>query len=209
MKRIEALAAWLFGLGFTVLGIAVAIETVMRKVFNQSLQGVDELGGYILAVGAALAFTVALVGRGHIRIDLVHDKLPRPVRLVLNIVATATLALSAVALLAMAYTSFQDTLAYGSVSQTPWATPLKYPQVVWLAALALFALISLAYLVYVLWLAISGNTRRLDERFAPRSSREELQEELDDLQKRMSGSTQGGAGALPSDGPAPKHGAHS
>ena len=79
----------------------------------------------------------------------------------------------------------------------------------WQVALALFALISLAYLVYVLWLAISGNTRRLDERFAPRSSREELQEELDDLQKRMSGNTQAESGATPSDGSAPRRGAQS
>ena len=45
MKRLESLAASIFGLAFLVLAIAVTIETIMRKVFNQSLQGVDELGG--------------------------------------------------------------------------------------------------------------------------------------------------------------------
>jgi hypothetical protein len=126
-------------------------------------------------------------------------------------VATAALALSATALAAMAWTSFQDTLAYGSVSQTPWATPLKYPQVVWLAALSLFAAISAAYFVYVVWLAVSGNIRRLDERFAPRSSREELQEELDDLRKRIGGNNQPGhdagleQGNKSADGPGPRH----
>ena len=56
MKRLETLGAWLFGAIFLLLSFAVAVETMMRKVFNVSLQGVDELGGYALAIGAALAF---------------------------------------------------------------------------------------------------------------------------------------------------------
>jgi len=66
MKKLEGLAASIFGLAFLVLAVAVTIETVMRKVFNQSLQGVDELGGYILALAGALSFSVALVARAHI-----------------------------------------------------------------------------------------------------------------------------------------------
>ena len=54
MKKLESLAASIFGLAFLVLAIAVTIETIMRKAFNQSLQGVDELGGYILALAGAL-----------------------------------------------------------------------------------------------------------------------------------------------------------
>ena len=51
---------------FTVniaVSLVVAVETVMRKVFNVSLQGADELGGYALAVGATIAFSMALLGR--------------------------------------------------------------------------------------------------------------------------------------------------
>ncbi len=54
----------------------VAVETVVRKVFNFSLQGADELGGYALAVGATIAFSLALLGRTHIRVDVFHDRLP-------------------------------------------------------------------------------------------------------------------------------------
>ena len=184
MKRTELIAAWLFGLAFTALGLAVTVETVMRKLFNHSLQGVDELGGYILAVGGALAFCVALTGRGHIRIDILHERLPRWLRITLNVVAVLCLALTALALLWMAWISLGDTLAFNSTAQTPWATPLKIPQSIWVVSLALFAVLACIAAISVCWLAVSGRGERLDRQFGPRSTGEELEEELADLRKR-------------------------
>ena len=184
MKRVELVAAWLFGLAFTALGLAVTVETVMRKLFNHSLQGVDELGGYILAVGGALAFCVALTGRGHIRIDILHERLPRWLRISLNVGSVVCIALTALALVWMAGISLGDTLAFNSTAQTPWATPLKYPQSIWVASLALFALLSCLATAWVGWLALRGRSERLDRQFGPRSTGEELQEELADLRKR-------------------------
>ena len=108
MKQLEKIAATLFGVVFMLLSFAVAVETTMRKVFNVSLQGVDELGGYCLAVGASLAFTLALLSRAHIRIDLIHDRLPRGPRIALNVLAMLTITATALLLLAMAYYSLRD-----------------------------------------------------------------------------------------------------
>jgi TRAP-type C4-dicarboxylate transport system permease small subunit len=184
MKRIETLAAWLFGIAFTVLGIAVTVETVMRKVFNRSLQGVDELGGYILATGAALAFCVALLSKGHIRIDILHARFPRWLRLVLNIAAAVGLALTAAALFVMGWISLGDTLAFNSTAQTPWATPLKYPQSIWVASLALFGALACLAALWALALALRGQLNQIDRQLGPRSTGEELEEELADLRKR-------------------------
>ena len=63
--RIESLLATVFGGIFLLLSAVVAVETVSRKVFNVSLQGADELGGYALAVGSTIAFSLALMGRNH------------------------------------------------------------------------------------------------------------------------------------------------
>jgi TRAP-type C4-dicarboxylate transport system permease small subunit len=184
MKKIEAVTAALFGLLFVGLSVAVAAETVMRKVFNRSLQGVDELGGYILAIGAALAFTTAIVARAHIRIDLIHDRLPRPLRAMLNVVALVALALTAGSLFWMAWHSWQDSIALNSIAQTPWATPLRYPQTAWVAALGVFALVALGYALHALVLLLGGRVRDLDERYPPRSTKDELNEELADIAAR-------------------------
>ena len=65
MKRIEGILAGVFGAIFLALSAIVTIETIARKVFSFSIQGADELGGYALAIGSTLAFSLALMGRNH------------------------------------------------------------------------------------------------------------------------------------------------
>lgn len=184
MKNLEKVAATLFGVVFVLLSFAVAVETTMRKVFNVSLQGVDELGGYALAVGASLAFTLALLSRAHIRIDLIHDHLPQGPRMVLNVLAMLTITATALLFMAMAFYSLRDSIVLNSTAQTPWATPIKYPQMVWFACLALFAAVASGYGVRVLWLAFTGRGDVLVRDYSPRGAKEELKEELDDAKAR-------------------------
>lgn len=184
MKSLERLSGWIFGLAFLLLAFAVAIETFARKVFNTSLQGVDELGGYVLAVGAGLSFTVALASRAHIRIDVVHDVLPRLLRAALNVLATLSLAVCAVGVLAMAWYALGDTIQFNATAQSPWATPLKYPQTLWVTALAIFAVFALFEVVRVLAMAAGGKGVEIDRRYGPRGAKDELEEELVDLKAR-------------------------
>jgi TRAP-type C4-dicarboxylate transport system permease small subunit len=184
MKRFETLAAAAFGIVFLVLAVAVAVETASRKLFNVSLQGVDELGGYCLAIGGALSFAVALVSRAHIRIDIAHERFPKPVRIVLNVLAVAALFVSALALMVMSWISLSDSILFGSTAQTPWATPLRYPQTLWVAALGVFVTVALLQLVRVGLLVARRRLDQLDREFSPRGSREELEEELEDIRHR-------------------------
>jgi len=184
MQRLETVLAALFGLVFLFLSFAVALETTMRKVFNQSLQGVDELGGYCLAVGAGLAFTLALISRAHIRIDLLHERFGKIPRAFLNLMSMVSLALTALGLIAMGWVSLQDSISMNSTAQTPWATPIKYPQYVWVATLAVFALATAGYALRALWLTVTGRIDDLDHEFQPKGTKDELKEELDDIKAR-------------------------
>lgn len=184
MKRLETFAAALFGICFLTLGLAVTVETVTRKLFNVSLQGVDELGGYLLAVGSALAMATALVSRAHIRIDLLHDLAPRALRIILNLVAFVSIAVSAIALTRMAWIALDETKLFQSTAQTPWATPLWIPQTVWLAALGVFCAVAVWQVVALLLMAVRGEWRALDRNYGPRGAREELEDELADLRQR-------------------------
>ena len=55
MNRVQRLLAWAFGAIFVALSVVVSVETLTRKVFNYSIQGADELGGYALAAGSVIA----------------------------------------------------------------------------------------------------------------------------------------------------------
>lgn len=182
--RVEQLLGTLFGLVFLGLAGVVTVETVMRKLFNVSLQGADELGGYALAVGATLGFSLALLGRAHIRVDVFHDRLPRVLQLALNWLSVVSLAALALLMAWLAWFVIQDTRDYQSVAQTPWATPLVYPQTAWLIGLMVFGAVGLFSALRVTWLLLRGQTERVHRDYGPRSTREEVKEELQDLKAR-------------------------
>lgn len=184
---IERWLGTLFGLTFLGLSVVVTVETIVRKVFNFSLQGADELGGYSLAIGSTIAFSLALMGRTHIRVDVFHDHLPGVLKAVLDWLSAVSLAAFAVLMAWLAWYVVQDTISYMSVSPTPWATPLKYPQTAWLIGLIIFAAVAVLTAARATWLLARGKTAQLDREFGPRSTKQEVDDELADLKVRSVG----------------------
>jgi TRAP-type C4-dicarboxylate transport system permease small subunit len=186
---VERWLGTLFGLIFLALSGLVAVETLARKIFNFSLQGADELGGYSLALGATIAFSLALMGRSHIRVDVFHERLPGWLQTALNWLSVVSLAAFAGLMAYLAWFVVRDTQSYQSVSQTPWATPLVYPQSAWLVGLVLFALVSAGYALRATWLLVRGDLATLNHEFGPRTTKEEVDEELEDLKARSDDDT--------------------
>ena len=77
MKTFSRVAAIVFGLMMLALCGIILAEIVLRKFFNFSFGGVEELTGYAIAASAPLCFMVAAVEQSHIRINLLHMRLPR------------------------------------------------------------------------------------------------------------------------------------
>ncbi len=185
--HIENLLATVFGLIFLGLAVVVTVETASRKLFNISLQGADELGGYALAVGSTIAFSLALMGRNHIRVDVFHDRFSRRGQAWLNWFSIISLAALGVFIAYVAFKVIGDTMQYRSTAQTPWATPLIWPQSVWYAGLVIFALVATGYALRATGLLFTGQLDTLNHDFHPKSAKEELKEELDDLAARQAG----------------------
>lgn len=184
MQRYSRAASLVFGVLMLALAAAVTLETLVRKIFSVSLGGIDELSGYAIAIGAPLAFAVALLERSHIRINIFYLRLGDRARGILDGLSLFALAALAVFLFFFTVMTVRETQAYQSIAQTPWATPLIYPQSLWLVAMA-------AFLVPAVWLAVKaalmmtqGNWKGLIRQGGPETVEEELQAELDDLQRR-------------------------
>ena len=184
MKRIAQLAGVTFGAIMIALSFAIAAETILRKFFSLSLGGVDELGGYAVAVVAPLAFLVTASEQAHIRINVLHGKLPLRARAILNVAAAVSFSLLALFLLYFTLKTVQDTLAYRSIAQTPWATPLIYPQSIWLVAMTTFTIGTLVIAARATLLAFRGDWKTLDRSYGPGSPQDELEAELSDLKAR-------------------------
>lgn len=183
----DVLGKWasrIFGVSMLFLSGFVALETVMRKLFNTSLQGADELAGYTLAFGASLAFIVAMIDRAHIRIDVLHARFPVWLQAAIDWLSVISLGVLGLFFLYVGWFVISDTLAYGSTAATPWRTPLIWPQSAWYAGLAIFALCSFVMVARASRLFFSGRYDQLAQEFNPVSAEEELSEELDQLKER-------------------------
>ena len=183
-ETVERWLGTLFGLIFVALSLVVALETAVRKLFNFSLQGADELGGYALAVGATIAFSMALLARTHVRVDVFHARPPPRVQTFLNWLSSVSMAAFGGLMAWLAWFVIQDSQSYKSVSQTPWATPLVIPQSAWLVGLIIFGALATGVAVYATFLLATGRTSEVNALLNPRSSDEELEEELEDLKVR-------------------------
>jgi hypothetical protein len=87
-------------------------------------------------------------------------------------------------LVGVCYRVITKTVEYGSAAQTPWATPLIYPQTVWYLGLIAFAIYATVYAARATKLLFTGQRATLLEEFHPKSAKEELKDELDDLAQR-------------------------
>ncbi|WP_417720200.1 TRAP transporter small permease subunit [Salipiger sp.] len=151
-------AACIIGGWFVILlSFGICVEVVLRKVFNASLQGIDEYGGYALATTASLGLAYCFYEHAHIRIDLVVRKLPRPVGRLLAVLAIAILGVVVAMLALEAYRLTEESQMFGAFSNTPLRTPMVYPQAIWTAGFCLFFLAILVRLLHLFQTVLTGD----------------------------------------------------
>ena len=85
LKLVSNILTILTGYSLLILSFGIVLEIFLRAVFNFSLQGVDEYGGYVVAILVAFGISQNLLLRGHIRIDFFFDKLSFTVQAYLNL----------------------------------------------------------------------------------------------------------------------------
>jgi TRAP-type C4-dicarboxylate transport system permease small subunit len=162
--------------------IALTLEVLGRKLFSTSFKGIDELGGFVLAIGAAIGASYAMAQRSHTRVDVFLVRFPRPVQRVLNTLAMLCFAGFACFAAWRGIAVLRDTLEFGSTA-TNLEQPLWAPQALWVAGLVLLAAVSLAYGLHALWLLL---TRRpeLNAWYGPAGAQAELEAELAEIAAR-------------------------
>ncbi|MGY6704843.1 TRAP transporter small permease subunit [Roseinatronobacter sp.] len=174
----------LFG-GYAILGVAVfvSLEVILRRTVGISLQGADEFGGYALAAAAAFGFSYTLMLRGHTRIELVTERLPRRIAGFFDMAAMLAIAAMALFLAWRGLAVMQESIEFQSLSGTPSQTKLWVPQAVWLTGLIVFALYAVAAALHACWLAVTGNPA-LAKWYGAKTLEEEVLEEKQSVAQR-------------------------
>ena len=184
LGRYKRLAANAFGVTMLALAVLVTVETLLRKLFSISIGGVDELAGYSIALGAPLSFAVTSLERSHIRINLLYLFFRPRMKAWMDALSVLSIGVMAVFLLAFTVKTVLETQAYQSVAQTPWATPLIYPQLLWLVAMGVFLVPALMLPARAIYLLYQGRESAVMDEFGPDSPEAELKAELEDLKRR-------------------------
>ncbi|MEL6996970.1 MAG: TRAP transporter small permease [Pseudomonadota bacterium] len=163
--------------GYACLGLSFLIvaEILGRKLLNVSIQGVDEIGGYVVAITGTFGMALAASDRAHTRIDVLLVRLPGRLQAVLNLLAYLCLAGAAAFMAFMAWTTLSESIAFKSVSSTPLQVPLWGPQSLWLAGLILFGLTALVMAGRGL-MALRQGLAHADRVLAPTTVAEEIED---------------------------------
>ena len=159
------------------LSALTCVEILGRKFFGFSLQGVDEIGSYTFAIITTFGFSYALVTAGHTRVDFLLSRFGSRARALLNTAAMVTLAAMAALAAFRSWHVLADSRALVSTAPTPLATPLWWPQSIWFAAWALFALAALLAAAHACGLLAAGKVQEVNKRYGPQTLQEEIESE--------------------------------
>ncbi|HYF07440.1 MAG TPA: TRAP transporter small permease [Acetobacteraceae bacterium] len=181
------LLAILSGWWLLALSVLTCVEIVLRKFFAMSVQGVDEIGAYTLAVVSAFGFASALMVKAHARVDFLLGRLPGFLRAVLNALAYVLLAVMAGYAAWRGWAVLEESLEFQARANSPLQTPLWIPQSAWLLGIGLFAAAAGAMAAHALMLLVTS-WRRVNQLYGPLTLEEEIETEVGALHAR------GGAG---------------
>ncbi len=181
--RVARFGLWVGGALVLAAALLIGVDVTLRKFFNTSLGGADELAGYALALGTAWSLGAAMLDRAHIRIDSLYGFFPRGLRLALDFAGLA-LFIAFFGLIARhGWNVMQQSWVSSTRSQSALATPTVIPQALWLAGLAIFFLIGLALLVHAVLLIARGDPEGAARAISTRSAEEEVKKEMRNLEK--------------------------
>jgi TRAP-type C4-dicarboxylate transport system permease small subunit len=156
--------------GWALMAICFATlyDIVARRLFAHSVQGVTELGSYLLAIVSAFGFSSALLQKAHSRVDFLFPRMPPFMVPVLNLAAAVLLFGLAAISLWQGWHVLEESLLFDSIASTPLQTPMWIPQGLWLTGLAVFAGVTFACAVHAIILFVKDRDR-LNDLYGPLS----------------------------------------
>ena len=179
VERVAYVMCAIAGWGFLACAALIGIEVLIRNVLGISMQSTTELSGYALAFGISWGLAQTFVTRGHVRIDVILNRLPLRARAVLHLVALLTLG---VFVGFIGYGAIMLTLEswdFGATDISLLRTPLVIPQALWTFGILMFLLVIVLLLLQAFPLLLRGDFDGIDRLFRPRTYEEEVQDALD------------------------------
>jgi TRAP-type C4-dicarboxylate transport system permease small subunit len=169
------------GWGFVLCAFFIAAEVLARTFLRVSTGSTVEVSGYMLAFGLSWGLAHALAQRGHVRIDMLVNRLPRPARVPLHLLSLGALGVFVGFVANGAWDLVNESLLFNASDISALRTPLAIPQGLWAFGLIVFLVLIVLMFVENLLLALAGDAREVEGNLSTRSYTEEAEEALEAL----------------------------
>lgn len=176
-RKLSLILTWIGGSLIVLSALLVTLEVFLRKLFNISLGGADELSGYAFGIATAFSLAYALFERAHIRVDALFNVMPRVLRPFVNFLGLILLLGFALVVVLMVWNMVGDTLQNGSRSITPMRVPLAYPQIPWLLGWMFFVFSGVLLGLVALKRWAQGDANAVNDLIGIKTVDEQIQDE--------------------------------
>lgn len=177
-SRITLWLTWIAG-GLIIFGCAIpiSIDVVSRAITGSTLVESFEISGYAFAASIGLGMGYTVTSKANIRIDVLVSHLPEKLRMLVDIVSSVALSITALALAYYTFDVLNDSWRLGARSESTLQVPLVVPQGVWWIGLVWFATVAVLSPVYAIIKLVAGDRHA----FSQALSNSDLSDELDQL----------------------------
>lgn len=182
LARAMLLAA---GWGLLLLGLLVTVDVAARNAIGQNIGGVDEIAGYIFAIGISWSLAEAFYARSHVRIDFLYQKAPLGLRSLLDVLSILALGFAAAFLAFSGWLVVSGSWSMSSRSASVLQVPLVIPQLLWFAGILVFLAGLVVSSLQACVALAGGRNRELAARFGIMSASEEAQEALGPREEKL------------------------
>ena len=141
-RTMNAVAGWMF----FACAAFITFDVLARNYLGFSSRSTTEVTGYMLAFGMAWGLAHTLLERGHVRVDMLVNRMPLGVRQYLHAVALLLLAVFAGYATYGALYLAKESFDFGATDMSALRVPLVIPQSLWAFGLAMLFVTTLELL---------------------------------------------------------------
>lgn len=186
LEWISSRAMKIGGFCYLIITVLICFDITARHLLGFSTEATIELTGYLMAVGMSWGLAGTLFERGHVRIDVLVQKMPLRVRVWLHLASLIALIVSTGFYVWGAISLSLDSFAFNATDLTTLRTPLVLPQGIWAAGFILLLLAGLALLLRSIKQMLTGQRDAMDRALMARTYEDEAAETLEAVAEAQS-----------------------
>lgn len=186
LEWISKRAMFVAGFCYLLITLLICFDIAARRLLGFSTEATIELTGYLMAVGMSWGLAGTLFERGHVRIDVLVQRIPLHIRVWLHLASLLALIISMVFYVRGAAGLALDSLAFNATDLTTLRTPLVWPQGLWAAGFVLLLLAAIAIAARSIKQLAAGDYATMDRALMARSYEDEAAETLEAVAEAQS-----------------------